>query len=494
MNRIRFWGTLDVLFALQGYHIMTTPILVWHRRDLRVHDNMALHDAVQRGGDVIPVFIIDPRILSRPDTAAARVSFMVNSLQTLQDRYTQLGGSFIVRQGDPVEVLPQLCRESGAETVMWNQDVEPYAIERDRHVEEALKADGVAVVTHQDMLLHGHGEILTQGGDIYSVYTPFWRNWITHTKPLPLPAPNHLHGPKLESIGIPSVKELGFSVIQDLPLAGEAAALEVLGQFCFDGSVFAYDEHRNTPAISGTSALSPHLRWGTVGIRQVWQTTVDVEPDIRSDEAEASLTTWRQELAWREFYKHVLAEWPQLETSAYRSEFNTFEWDNNLDLFAAWCEGSTGYPMVDAAMRQLNQTGWMHNRCRMIVASFLTKDLLIDWRWGEQYFMQQLVDGDLSANNGGWQWSASVGTDPKPLRIFNPATQAAKFDPEGEYIRRYVPELSGLETPALLQVGESKGAQRALRERQEVGYPDPIVNHKQQQQTYKQRYQACRLN
>jgi deoxyribodipyrimidine photo-lyase len=215
-----------------------------------------------------------------------------------------------------------------------------------------------------------------------------------------------------------------------------------------------------------------------------------VEAEARSEEAESSLRTWRQELCWREFYKHVLAHWPHVESGAYRRAFDALEWDNRQDWFQAWCAGQTGYPIVDAAMRQLNETGWMHNRCRMIVASFLTKDLLIDWRWGERYFMQKLVDGDLAANNGGWQWSAGVGTDPRPLRIFNPATQAARYDPEGEYIRRYLPELAGLDTPALLWVGNDPKGSWALQERRRCGYPDPIVDHKVQQQEFKRRYQA----
>ena len=270
-------------------------------------------------------------------------------------------------------------------------------------------------------------------------------------------------------------------------MAGEAAALDCLDRFWSSGAIFDYGEQRNLPARDGTSSLSPHLRWGTIGIRQVWQATVAAEPEIRSDEGEEGLRTWRQELAWREFYKHALFHWPHLESQAFRAQFDRLAWEGDRAKFEAWCRGCTGYPIVDAAMRQLNQTGWMHNRCRMIVASFLTKDLLIDWRWGEQYFMQMLVDGDLAANNGGWQWSASVGTDPKPLRIFNPSTQAKRFDPEGEYIRRYLPELAGLDIPQLLDVGALDPL-----ERQSCGYPQPIVDHKLQQREFKLRYNACK--
>lgn len=471
---------------------MPTPIIVWHRRDLRLHDNTALALAVERSSQVMPVFILDPAILTRPDTAPARVQYLLEALEDLSQGYQRIGGRLILRHGDPLQILPQLVRAAGATQVIWNQDVEPYAQERDRRVQQALEAAGITTQACQDMLLHGPGEILTQAGDIYSVFTPFWRNWSSQVKADPYPVPQRLETPDLDSLAIPTLQDLDMSCDQDLPAAGESVALQELDYFCLEGLIFSYDEQRNLPAVEGTSRLSPHLRWGTLGIRQVWQTTRDAEAEVRSDEAEISLRTWRQELCWREFYKHALATWPHLETLPYRSEFQDFEWENPKDHFAAWCEGRTGYPMVDAAMRQLNQTGWMHNRCRMIVASFLTKDLLIDWRWGERYFMQKLVDGDLAANNGGWQWSASVGTDPKPLRIFNPATQAAKFDPEGEYIRRYVPELAGLETKALLEVGGSKAGEWAAQERSQCNYPPPIVDHKRQQQVFKQRYQACR--
>jgi deoxyribodipyrimidine photo-lyase len=417
---------------------------------------------------------------------------MLDSLQQLQQSYRRIGGHLVIRSGDPLQILPQLVGETGAVALYWNQVPDPQALRQDQQVTEALQAMGIAVKSFQDMLLHGPQEILTQAGHGYSVYTPFWRNWIQLAKTAPYPTPGQLHSPQLASCEIPPLSALGRSCDQVLPTAGEAEALRRLEEFCGSGSVLEYQEQRNSPALEGTSRLSPHLRWGTIGIRQIWQATVEIEADLRSEEAGASLQTWRQELAWREFYKQVLAHWPQVVTEPFRPGFGNFEWENRQDLWQAWCEGMTGYPIVDAAMRQLNQTGWMHNRCRMIVASFLTKDLLIDWRWGEQYFMQKLVDGDLSANNGGWQWSASVGTDAKPLRIFNPATQAAKFDPEGEYIRRYVPELAGLDAPLLLDMSDSKLGQMARRQRQDCGYPTAIVDHRLRQEEFKRRYHACR--
>ncbi len=461
--------------------------LVWHRRDLRLHDNPALHEAVQRYAQVLGVFVIDPDILARPDTAPCRVQFMLESLAELQERYTALGGRLVIRRGQPLSVLRQLVQDIKAVAVFWNGDVEPYAIARDSKVAAAFTSDGIRAQGYLDLLLHEPADIGTQAGKPYAVFTPFWRNWSQRDKPAPYPVPDRLQSPQIETMPLPSLADLGMSCDQELPASGEAIALDLLDNFCISGAVFDYGERRNFPALPGTSALSPHLRWGTLGTRQTWQATVDAEPEIRSEEAEASLTTWRQELCWREFYKHVLFHWPQLETQEYRQSFRQFAWENDPAKFEAWCQGQTGYPIVDAAMRQLNQTGWMHNRCRMIVASFLTKDLLIDWRWGERYFMQNLVDGDLSANNGGWQWSASVGTDPKPLRIFNPSTQAKRYDPEGEYIRRYVPELSGLDLPQLLDVDKLDE-----RQRRSCNYPLAIVNHKLQQREFKARYNACK--
>ncbi|MGQ9836935.1 MAG: cryptochrome/photolyase family protein [Cyanobacteriota bacterium] len=470
---------------------MVFPVLLWHRRDLRLQDNAALHEAALHSSQVVPVFIFDRQILERSDTAPARVAFLLEALQRLQESYRQLGLTLVWRMGDPEVELRKLATHLGAKAVFWNEDVEPFALQQDSRVRASLAEAGIQSFSFQDMLLHGLREVLTQAGEPYSVFTPFWRRWSSLPKRDPYPIPKALQPvPMLQAQPLPSLADLGFLCTQRIPAAGEAAAQSLLEDFCDGLRILDYQRSRNFPAEEGTSRLSPHLRWGTVGIRQVWQATVAVEAEIRSEEAEASLQTWRQELCWREFYKHVLAHWPYVETGCYRPAFNELEWENCQDKFQAWCEGQTGYPIVDAAMRQLNETGWMHNRCRMIVASFLTKDLLIDWRWGEHYFMQKLVDGDLAANNGGWQWSASVGTDPKPLRIFNPSTQAARYDPEGEYIRRYVPELAGLDTAALLWVGDDKKGTWALQERRACGYPDPIVSHKLRQQEFKRRYQA----
>ncbi len=459
-------------------------VVVWHRRDLRLHDQAALYHAWIRDPQVIPVFIVDPAILTRDDTSPGRVQFLLECLKVLDQRYRERGSRLVIRTGDPVQVLGELVQESGATKVVWNQDVEPFAKERDQRVTAALGSQ--ICETWQDMLLHAPCEILTQGSQPYSVYGPFWRNWISQPKAPPYPTPDRFVPHEVMSDPLPTLKDLGMTCEQDLPPAGELTALELLETFC-QRALYNYDEERNFPAVEGTSRLSPHLRFGTLGIRTLWQFTQKSEAQIRSDEAARNLLTWRQEIAWREFYKHALDHWPHLETRAFRAKFDQMQWDQDRERFQAWCEGQTGYPIVDAAMRQLNQTGWMHNRCRMIVASFLTKDLLLDWRWGERYFMQKLVDGDLAANNGGWQWSASVGTDPKPLRIFNPSTQAITYDPEAVYIRRYVPELAGLDPEEILNPKGLTPLQRRI-----CGYAQAIVDHKKQQQEFKRRYQACR--
>jgi deoxyribodipyrimidine photo-lyase len=470
---------------------MTSLVLLWHRRDLRLGDNTALHGAAQRSPQVVPVFVFDPQLLQRADMAPARVAFLLQALQELQERYAQMGIPLLWRRGDPAVELRQLAAELGAQAVFWNEDLDPWARQQESRVRASLAEAGIPSFSYQDMLLHGPGEVLTQAGEPYSVFTPFWRRWSSLPKPDPFPIPKSLQSvSSLKAQPLPSLADLGFVCNQRIPAAGESVAQRLLEDFCQGLRIFEYERARDFPAEQGTSLLSPHLCWGTIGIRRVWQATCEVEAEARSEEAESSLRTWRQELCWREFYKHVLVHWPHVESGAYRRAFDALEWDNRQDWFQAWCAGQTGYPIVDAAMRQLNETGWMHNRCRMIVASFLTKDLLIDWRWGERYFMQKLVDGDLAANNGGWQWSAGVGTDPRPLRIFNPATQAARYDPEGEYIRRYLPELAGLDTPALLWVGNDPKGSWALQERRRCGYPDPIVDHKVQQQEFKRRYQA----
>lgn len=474
---------------------MSDLILFWHRRDLRISDNIGLVKARQQSQKVVGVFCLDPGILNRDDVAAVRVTYLIGCLQALQQRYEESGSQLLMLKADPQQAIPRLAQSLQAKAVFWNWDVEPYARERDQAMQQALQSIGVETQAFWDQLLHPPASIVTGSGAPYTVYTPFWKNWISQPKPEPVEGfqvATGLTGAEQElaqqagAIALPTAKELGF--IWENPLIlepGETHPLERLESFCYQ-ALFSYQEDRNIPALEGTSQLSAALKFGAIGVRTVWAKTVEVMQQSRSDEARHSIRTWQQELAWREFYQHAMYFFPALADGAYRPILQNFPWENDPDLFQAWCQGRTGYPIVDAAMRQMHEIGWMHNRCRMIVASFLTKDLLIDFRLGEKYFMQSLIDGDLSANNGGWQWSASSGMDPKPLRIFNPTSQAQKFDPDADYIRQWLPELRSVDTEALVS-----GKILPL-ERDRCGYPAPIVDHAQQQRKFKQQYQQQR--
>jgi len=475
---------------------MADLILHWHRRDLRIADNIALTSARRRSSRVVGVFCLDPGILQRDDVAPARVTYLIGSLHELQESYLQAGSQLLIFQGLPTEVLPAIATGLGAKAVLWNKDVEPYSRDRDRIVAATLREAGIEVETFWDQLLHAPKEVMTGAGQPYTVYTPFWRNWNARPKAKPVEPLKNAEGlndaeqklaETIGAIALPSAQDLGFGWDNELPLhPGEQAAQECLDRFC-DRALSEYDEQRNFPAVMGTSQLSAALKFGTIGIRTVWATSQAIYEDSRSDETRNNIQTWHQELAWREFYQHVLYFFPELAEGAYRLPLKTFPWEGNPAHFQAWCDGMTGYPIVDAAMRQMNEIGWMHNRCRMIVASFLTKDLILNWQLGEKYFMQKLIDGDLSANNGGWQWSASSGMDPKPLRIFNPASQAQKFDADAEYIRQWLPELRSLDTAMLVTGMIPQG------DRDRCQYPAPIVDHKIQQARFKFLYQNQKI-
>ncbi len=474
---------------------MTDRILFWHRKDLRIVDNVGLAAAREHGPAVTGVFCLDPGILQADDVAPARVKYMLGCLEALQQDYQKAGSELLILQGKPEQKLPELARALDAKICYWNRDVEPYAKARDKAVYEALKEPGVEVHARWDQLLHAPGEIRSGKGDPYTVYGPFKKNWFGQAKTKPVETLAGCEGlsaaEREQAVGagateLPSLKDLGFRWDAKLPLApGSAAAYEQLSNFCGgQQTILGYDDQRNFPAVVGTSFLSAAFKFGVLGIRDVWQRTMEAYGASEADEARRGVIVWQQELAWREFYQHAMYFFPDLAKGPYRELWQKFPWENNEGLFQAWCEGRTGYPIVDAAMRQLNATGWMHNRCRMIVASFLTKDLIIDWRWGEKYFMQKLVDGDLSANNGGWQWSASSGMDPKPLRIFNPYTQAKKFDKEAKYIRHWVPELKSADVGSIIS-----GKLGAL---ERVDYPEAIVVHNDRQREFKAIYASLK--
>jgi deoxyribodipyrimidine photo-lyase len=412
----------------------------WFRRDLRISDNTALHHASTRAERVLPVFILEDALRTGPDVGAIRLAFLLQSLEALRQNLNHLGYPLIVRAGKSEEEIPKLCAEVGAEAVFANKRYEPYAIARDGRVFRALNAAGVGLELCKDAVIWDDEEILTQSGKPYTVFTPYSKAWKSRRTPPPLPKlrPTTNKYPSIPSLTIPTDPgAFGHRLSQTIPLAGEAAAQRALKIF-IEKRLTNYKTNRDFPALAGTSGLSPHLRAGTIGIRTILAKLKAAKP--RDD-------SFLNELIWREFFLQILTNFPHVMRGSMHREFDQLRWENDEAKFVAWRAGQTGYPIVDAAMRCLNTTGWMHNRLRMIVSMFLTKDLLCTWQWGERYFMQQLVDGDMAANNGGWQWSAGAGADAAPyFRIFNPISQSRRFDPDAAFIKRWIPELADIPT------------------------------------------------
>jgi deoxyribodipyrimidine photo-lyase len=465
-------------------------IIHWFRRDLRLHDNSALAAAARdSGGAVLPVFILDDAILAGRFSSPARTAFLLAGLHALDADLRTRGLRLIVRRGEPLREIMRLAGESGARGVYWNRDYTPYAIRRDSAIKSALGDAGYAAKSFKDVVIFEMDEILTQGGGPYSVYTPYARQWRQlllggGRAPQPTPAlasPGELPA----SAASPDLTDLGMRCEHAIPAAGEARAGALLRQFR-DG-LGRYATQRDLPGTAGTSRLSPYLRLGMISPRQCVAAALEAGPGPGPD-------TWVGELAWRDFYVQVMYHSPHVLRGAFRPAYDALAWENDAGLFAAWQEGRTGYPIVDAAMRQLLQEGWMHNRARMIVASFLTKDLLVDWRWGERHFMRLLLDGDPAANNGGWQWAAGTGTDAQPyFRIFNPASQGERFDPDGTYVRRYAPELANVPSRHIHAPHLMAPAEQARADIQ-VGrdYPTPIVDHRERRARALAMYQEIR--
>ncbi len=402
-------------------------ILVWHRADLRTHDHPALARAAARG-QVIPCFILDPSLLSAPYTGNNRVEWLYACLHALSESYQALGSSLLLLAGTPEAELLRLARESGAKAVYALKSYEPIGMTRDARVKQVLEAAGIEFrLLAGDCVLEPNS-VLNGSGTMYKVFTPFWRTWSS------IPIPQIAETPeKLEPHGFSGIKIPVPSSTIDLPKAGEIAAQHRLEQFIRQVGLH-YETKRDIPSLNGTSRLSLDLHLGTLS------------PRVAAHQAaQAGMTAWVRELCWRDFYRHVLLAQPQLEHSAFRPEWNDFPWRDDVLDFETWQAGQTGYPIIDAGMRQLSSTGWMHNRVRMIVASFLCKHLLLPWQDGAAHFNNLLLDGDLASNNGGWQWSAGCGVDAAPyFRVFNPVTQGEKFDSSAEYIKRFVPELQNL--------------------------------------------------
>lgn len=408
-----------------------TVNIFWFRRDIRLYDNAGLYHALQDQVPVLPIFIFDKNILDElEDKKDRRVEFIHNSLEELQGELFKKGSTLDVRYGTPVNIFKELLNEYEIQGIFTNHDYEPYARERDADIEKLLRSYNISFHTYKDQVIFEKNEIVKANGEPYTVFTPYSRRWkslLSNFYLEPFQAGKHFSNfYKQQPKEIISLQVMGF-----IPTGQSFPGKEWKGQV-----IRNYKEQRDIPSVPGTTRLSVHLRFGTISIRQL----------VR--EAGVLNETFLNELIWRDFYQMILWHFPHVVDRAFKPEYDNIKWRNNEKEFEAWCKGQTGYPIVDAGMRELNATGYMHNRVRMIVASFLTKHLLIDWRWGEAFFAKKLVDFDLAANNGGWQWAAGSGCDAAPyFRIFNPYLQTQKFDPDLKYIRKWVPELEDLTYP-----------------------------------------------
>ncbi len=459
--------------------------LVWFRRDLRVADHAALYHALTRCRRVLCAFVFDKEILGPLPKNDRRVPFIHASVLELDKTLREAGGGLIVRHGMPSTEIPALVREHGVNAVFANRDYEPSAKARDENIEQKLASASVAFFTFKDQTIFHQDDVLTGAGKPYTVFTPYKRNWLASLTPdvlKPYASEDHLDALAKPPGGhsIVSLDTLGFSAEHAPAIPpGSSGAFQLFDDF--RDRMDKYDETRNFPSVKGPSYLSVHLRHGTISIRALARTAFDAQRH-----GNKGAETWLSELVWRDFYFSVLHHFPQVgvpgDHRAFKPEYDRIKWatgDAADANFAAWCAGQTGYPLVDAAMRQINSSGYMHNRLRMVVASFLTKDLGLDWRRGEAYFESLLNDFELSSNNGGWQWASSSGCDAQPyFRIFNPITQSEKFDTNGKFIRHYVPELAGLSDRDIHAPWKAKPeALKAAKISMGVEYPMPVVDH-----------------
>lgn len=461
----------------------------WFRKDLRLTDNRALAAAsAESGGDLATTFISEPTLLARPDMAAVRLRYVLDSLADLSAAIEHRGGRLILRHGDAADELLRLARECAAQVVHANAEYEPDLLVRDRRVEQRLKEAGVRMSWHHDRFLVPPGEVRNGSGNPFVVFTPFRKacelRGIGATAPTVnrFMRPCDTQGEPIASRRPATLEDLGTSSATPPWPAGEDAAGRALGAFT-DRALFDYIPDRDRMDRPGTSQLSHHLRFGAISPRQVYHAVsaaleasgVGTDSTRTDPDRRKSVEHFISELRWRDFYGHVMYDFPHVVQGSFRRQYDAVRWVDHEPSWQAWCEGRTGYPVVDAAMRQLKAVGWMHNRARMIVASFLTKDLLIDWRRGERWFMNHLVDGDPASNNGGWQWAAGTGTDAQPyFRIFNPVLQGKRFDPDGAYVRQWVPELAA--------AGVTLGG----------NYPEPICDHSERRALALALYQEAR--
>jgi deoxyribodipyrimidine photo-lyase len=464
------------------------PIIVWFRRDLRIRDNAALYHASLESAPIIPLFIVDEDIIRALPSDGAVFNFQAGALRELATSLTSLGGSLILRSGRASDLHKSLINELNPSALYFNRDYEPVARDRDDRITRLYISAGINVRTFKDHVIHEPGEVLTDSGKPYVVFTPYARSWKKQELAQPCGIPQRITTPPLSSAPIPDAISLGKPTTISSPgfSGGESSALTQWERFLTE-KINGYATTRDIPGMEGTSRISPFLRFGCISPRQLVH---DLHALPTQGEGSAKFL---DELLWREFYQSVLWHFPRLTDSSFRQEFDALEWSRNDSHFEAWKIGATGYPLVDAGMRQLNTTGWMHNRIRMVTASFLTKDLMQNWRRGEKYFASRLMDCETASNNGGWQWAASTGVDPRPLRIFNPSLQAERFDQDGSYIRMYCPELRNVPD----QFIHAPHTMPAVLQR-EVGvvigrdYPVPIVDHAVAASAYKRAFAAVK--
>jgi deoxyribodipyrimidine photo-lyase len=464
--------------------------LLWYRRDLRVHDHPALEAARHAYERVVPVFVLDDVLLDGRFASASRAQFMLGCLSALDDELRQRGSGLLIRRGAPEQVLPALAGEAGAQAVLWTSDVSPYARGRDRRVIDALKQAGVRAEPHGGNYIVDVSRPRTQAGVPYHVFSPFFRTWQgidrrpVHRAPAELPAlPAKLARGSLPRTAA-ALGVRGETVPHPIVEPGEPAGRRALERWLSD-AISDYAEGQDRLGLEGTSRLSPYFRWGCLSPREAEARA------LRRPGGGAGAGAWIRQLGWREFYAHVLLMWPDNTRHEFQERMRCLEWDAPEEHLPAWQRGETGYPLVDAGMRQLAATGWMHNRVRLVVGSFLTKDLHVDWREGELWFERLLLDGEPAQNNGNWQWIASVGTDPAPVyrRLYNPTLQGQRLDPGGDYVRRHVPELNKVPVEKLWEpwrMSEAEQHQAGCR----IGrdYPAPVVDHRRERERALERY------
>jgi deoxyribodipyrimidine photo-lyase len=424
--------------------------IFWFRRDLRLSDNTGLYYALQETSPVLPIFIFDSEILDDlKDKSDARVNFIHDQLMIISQKLNKIGSGLLVKYGKPEEIFKSLIDDYNVESVFTNRDYEPYALERDQNIDNILQNKGIGFFDFKDHVIFEKDEILTGEQQPYKVFTPFKNKWLDKLES------GHLH-PYEITVTKENFYQFNPIMLSLSDIGFQKSITPIPKKEYEEATIKKYDKERDFPEKNGTSRLGIHLRFGTISIREA------------VSQAQKLNDTWLNELIWRDFYSMILANFPHVVSNAFKPKYDAIPWRNSKEDFQKWCEGKTGYPIVDAGMRELNQTGYMHNRVRMITASFLTKHLLIDWRWGEAYFAEKLLDYELASNNGGWQWAAGTGTDAQPyFRIFNPYSQTDKFDKNKVYIKKWIPEVNTSD------------------------YPEPMVDHKEARQRALETYKSA---